>query len=44
MLSIGNVHIVVWQAVLFFILGGLLGQRFAHLHPVGSVRTANGGQ
>jgi hypothetical protein len=43
-LSIGSVQIVVWQAVLFFILGALLGQRFAHLHPVGSVRQANGGQ
>jgi hypothetical protein len=44
MLTIGNVHIVVWQAILFFILGGLLGQRFAHLHPIGSVRQANGGE
>lgn len=44
MISIGSLHIVVWQAILFFILGGLFGQRFAHLHPVGSVRQANGGQ
>jgi hypothetical protein len=43
-LSVGGIQIVVWQAILFFILGGLFGQRFAHLHPVGSVRQANGGQ
>lgn len=35
--------IVLWQAVLFFVLGGLLGQRFAHIHPLGSVKAANGG-
>jgi hypothetical protein len=29
--------IVIWQAILFFILGGLLGQKFVHLHPVKSV-------
>lgn len=28
--------------VLFFILGGVFGQRFAHLHPVGAVKNANG--
>ena len=44
MVTFGSVHIVGWQAVLFFILGALLGQRFAHLHPIGSVRTANGGE
>ena len=33
--------VVIWQAVLFFILGALLGQTFVHLHPVKSV--ANGG-
>lgn len=32
------------QVAVGFILGALLGQRFAHMHPVGSVRTANGGQ
>lgn len=25
-------------AVVFFVLGALLGQRFAHIHPVGAVR------
>jgi hypothetical protein len=33
--------VIIWQAVLFFILGALLGQKFVHLHPVKSV--ANGG-
>jgi hypothetical protein len=33
--------IIIWQAVLFFILGSLLGQRFVHLHPMKSV--AQGG-
>jgi hypothetical protein len=28
--------IVLWQAVLFFILGAFLGQRFVHLHPIQS--------
>lgn len=28
--------------ILFFILGGLLGQRLAHMHPVGAVKDANG--
>jgi len=36
--------IVWWQVILGFILGALLGQRFAHIHPVGSVRSSNGGQ
>lgn len=31
------------QAVVFFVLGALLGQRFAHMHPVPSVKAANGG-
>jgi hypothetical protein len=36
---LGNVR---WGwAILFFILGGFLGQRLAHLHPVGSVKNAN---
>ena len=35
--------IVWWQAILFFMLGGLLGQRFAHLHPISSVKQSNGG-
>ena len=43
-MRVGSLHIVVWQAILFFILGGLLGQRLAHIHPIGSVRQANGGQ
>lgn len=30
--------IVWWQAILFFVLGTFLGQRFAHLHPVGAVK------
>lgn len=33
--------IIWWQAILFFLLGAWLGQRFRHLHPVKSV--ANGG-
>ena len=44
MIRVGTLTIVVWQAILFFILGALLGQRFAHIHPVGSVRSANGGK
>lgn len=32
--------IVAWQAVVFFVLGWLLGQRFAHLHPIKSVSGA----
>lgn len=35
--------IVWWQAILFTILGALLGQRFAHLHPIPSVKQTNGG-
>lgn len=35
-------RIVWWQAIVAFILGALLGQRFAHMHPVGSVQEANG--
>jgi hypothetical protein len=35
--------IVWWQAIVFFVLGALLGQRFAHMHPVPSVKDANGG-
>lgn len=35
--------IVWWQAILFFILGGVFGQRFAHMHPVPSVKASNGG-
>lgn len=35
--------IVWWQVIVGFILGGLLGQRFAHMHPVGTVKQANGG-
>ena len=27
--------------ILFFVLGAFLGQRFAHLHPVGQVKDAN---
>jgi hypothetical protein len=33
--------IVWWQVIVGFLLGALLGQRFAHLHPVGSVKQAN---
>lgn len=36
-------RIVWWQAIVGFILGALFGQRFAHLHPVGGVKAANGG-
>jgi hypothetical protein len=31
-----------WVTVAF-IAGGLFGQRFAHMHPVGAVKSANGG-
>lgn len=31
------------QVLVGFVLGALFGQRFAHLHPVSSVKTANGG-
>lgn len=31
------------QVIVGFILGALLGQRFAHIHPIGSVKQANGG-
>ena len=35
-------RIVWWQVIVGFILGALLGQRFVHLHPMESVRSANG--
>lgn len=31
-------QIVWWQAIVAFILGALLGQRFSHMHPMPSVR------
>ena len=31
------------QAIVAFIIGAVFGQRFAHLHPVGTVKSANGG-
>ena len=31
------------QAIVAFILGAIFGQQFAHLHPVGTVKSANGG-
>jgi hypothetical protein len=34
---------IAWlQVIVAFILGGLLGQRFVHLHPVSQTRAANG--
>lgn len=36
-------RVIWWQAIVAFIIGGFLGQRFAHLHPVGSTKAANGG-
>jgi hypothetical protein len=35
---------IAWlQVAVAAFLGWLFGQRFAHLHPVGSVKAANGG-
>ena len=31
------------QAIIAFVLGAVSDQRFAHLHPVGTVKSANGG-
>ena len=31
------------QFIIAAVLGAVFGQRFAHLHPVGTVKSANGG-
>lgn len=31
------------QAIIAFVLGAVFGQRFAHLHPMSGVKSANGG-
>ena len=31
------------QFLIAAVIGAVFGQRFAHLHPVGTVKSANGG-
>jgi hypothetical protein len=31
----------LWKLIVAFLLGGYVGQRYAHLHPLGAVRDAN---